>query len=79
MDIEKLAREADRAAFEKWLADVHLLTATWNEARNCYDEFPAHLAYKAWKASAALTAGDSDKVEREFGECAAAIRERFKA
>ena len=29
----------------------HMLDATWNDARNCYAEFPAHLAYKAWQAA----------------------------
>lgn len=45
------ALDPERAAFERWLADVHLLTATWNEQRNCYDEFPAHLAFCAWKSA----------------------------
>lgn len=33
---------ASREEFEAWLLRVHLLTATWNEKRNCFDEFPAH-------------------------------------
>jgi hypothetical protein len=40
-----------RQEFEAWLQEVHLLDATWNEERNCYDEFPAHLAFKAWCAA----------------------------
>jgi hypothetical protein len=40
-----------RAAFEAWLQKEQLLTATWNEERNCFDEFPAHLAYQAWQAA----------------------------
>ena len=43
--------DPERAAFEKWLQDVHLLDGTWNEARNCYDEFPCHLAFQAWRAA----------------------------
>ncbi len=42
--------EPQRAAFEAWLMAEHLLDATWNAERNCYDEFPAHLAWKAWRA-----------------------------
>ena len=42
---------SERKAFESWLLDVHLLTATWDEQRNCYDEFPAHLAFNAWQAA----------------------------
>lgn len=41
--------EPQRAAFEAWLMAEHLLDATWNAERNCYDEFPAHLAWKAWQ------------------------------
>ena len=40
-----------RAAFEAWLWSVYKLTATWNDRRNCYDEYPAHLAYNAWQAA----------------------------
>lgn len=50
-----MTSDQDRASFEKWLMDIHGLEATWNETRNCYDEFPAHLAFKAWqKGRAAL-------------------------
>lgn len=38
----------EREDFEKWLFDVHGLKGTWNESRNCYDEYPCHLAYKSW-------------------------------
>lgn len=41
--------DPERAAFEKWLMAAHMLDATWNVGRNCYDEFPAHLAFKAWQ------------------------------
>jgi hypothetical protein len=41
----------ERKRFENWLMQEQLLDATWNEARNCYDEFPAHLAFKAWQAA----------------------------
>ena len=41
----------NRQRFETWLGKEHLLTCTWNEQRNCYDEYPAHLAYCAWRAA----------------------------
>lgn len=47
----KIQQNKDRQAFEKWLLEVHLLEGTWNEDRNCYDEFACHLAFKAWCAS----------------------------
>lgn len=40
-----------REAFEKWMTEVMLLPPTWEAARNCYSEFPAHLAWKAWQAA----------------------------
>ena len=45
------ALDPERAAFERWLMDVHMLDGTWNEKRNCYDEFPCHLAFQAWMAA----------------------------
>ena len=44
-------RAEQRAAFEAWLLDEQGLTATWDEERNCYEEFPAHLAWRAWLAA----------------------------
>lgn len=41
----------DRSAFDRWLHDVHGLESVWQEERNCYKDFPAHLAYSAWCAS----------------------------
>lgn len=46
------AQAQRRQAFEQWLLREHLLDATWDDERNCYREFPAHLAFKAWCASA---------------------------
>ena len=40
----------NRQAFEAWLLAVQGLSATWNDARNCYEQFPAHLAWQAWQA-----------------------------
>jgi len=37
--------------FETWLSEEHWLEATWDEHRNCYVEFEAHLAWKAWCAA----------------------------
>jgi hypothetical protein len=43
----------ERAAFERWLHDVHGLSSTWQAERNCYKDFPAHLAFCAWKEARA--------------------------
>ncbi len=40
---------SEQKRFEKWLLDEHGLVATWDQQRNCYAEFPAHLAWKAWR------------------------------
>ena len=40
-----------RAVFEHWLLTEQGLEATWNESRSCYDEFAAHLAFRAWVAA----------------------------
>lgn len=45
------ALDPERQAFEAWLDDTYKLMATWDEARNCYAEFPANLAWNAWKAA----------------------------
>jgi hypothetical protein len=37
-----------REAFEKWLLQDLMLSATWNAQRNCYDEFEAQIAFQAW-------------------------------
>ena len=47
-----------RAAFEAWLLDTHLLTSEWQESRNCFKDYPAHLAFKAWQAA---TAAEQDR------------------
>lgn len=41
----------ERRQFESWLMADQMLTPTWNEQRNCYEEFAAHLAYRAWRAA----------------------------
>ena len=63
------ALDPERAAFEKWLLDVHLLDGTWNEARNCYDEFPCHLAFQAWRAARPKRA-DVGRLVNLAAECA---------
>lgn len=45
------ALDPERVDFEAWLQKEHGLSGTWNDARNCFDEFPCHLAFKAWKAA----------------------------
>jgi heme-degrading monooxygenase HmoA len=46
----------ERKKFEEWLLDHQQLTATWDEKRNSYTRFQAHLAWKAWQQSAHNTA-----------------------
>ena len=36
--------DAERAAYEQWLAYEHGLDSEWQPERNCYKDFPAHLA-----------------------------------
>lgn len=43
-----------RQDFEAWLRKEHDLDAEWQPERNCYKEFAAHLAYKAWCAARQL-------------------------
>lgn len=40
-----------REPFEKWLFKEHGLQSEWQPERNCYKDFPAHLAWKAWQAA----------------------------
>lgn len=40
-----------REEFSKWLMDVYGLESEWQEERNCFKDFTAHLAYQAWQAS----------------------------
>lgn len=48
-----LEMSVNREPFEKWLLEEQGLDALWDEHRNCYEEFPAHLAWKAWQAASA--------------------------
>src|SRR5690554_6903654 len=45
------APASDRDEFQKWLLNEHGLYSRWQEDRNCYADFPAHLAWKAWQAA----------------------------
>ena len=49
-----MIKRLEREQFEKWLWDEQGLEGTWNETRNCFDEFQAHLAFKAWQARGVL-------------------------
>ncbi|UQS93441.1 hypothetical protein [Pseudomonas phage Kat] len=42
-----------RDEFEAWLLREHGLESEWQEERNCFKDYPAHLAFKAWQASRA--------------------------
>ncbi|HEJ5728158.1 TPA: hypothetical protein SL760_001015, partial [Pseudomonas aeruginosa] len=53
-----------REEFEAWLLREHGLESEWQDERNCFKDYPAHLAFKAWKASrAALRVELPDKAE----------------
>ena len=62
------ASDTVRAEFEAWLLQEQDLDGTWNEARNAYEEFPIHLAWKAWQQArkthqppSLLSAGEDKK------------------
>lgn len=42
-----------REEFKAWLLREHGLESEWQEERNCFKDYPAHLAFKAWQASRA--------------------------
>ncbi|MFG3928669.1 hypothetical protein ACGEMM_29820 [Pseudomonas aeruginosa] len=42
-----------REEFEAWLLREHGLESEWQDERNCFKDYPAHLAFKAWLASRA--------------------------
>lgn len=42
---------SSREEFEAWLMEDHGLDSEWQVERNCFKDFPAHLAYQAWLAS----------------------------
>ncbi len=43
----------EREQFEAWLLNEQGLSCTWNEARNCYQDFLAHLAWVSWRSARA--------------------------
>ncbi|HFQ7151781.1 TPA: hypothetical protein ACHSTH_004759 [Pseudomonas aeruginosa] len=56
-----------REEFEAWLLREHGLESEWQDERNCFKDYPAHLAFKAWQASrAALRVEDEiDRLKAE--------------
>lgn len=64
--------ETNRSKFETWLVTVHWLTGTWDDTRNCYTEFPIHLAFKAWQAGEAqrteMTDAEILQIGNEFAK-----------
>ncbi|HEJ9941605.1 TPA: hypothetical protein SMO00_004785 [Pseudomonas aeruginosa] len=66
-----------REEFEAWLLREHGLESEWQDERNCFKDYPAHLAFKAWKASRAAlrvelpevgSAPDGAKYDLGFGD-----------
>lgn len=41
--------DPERKEFLDWLLSEHGLTSEWQPERNCFADFPAHLAYQAWR------------------------------
>ena len=56
----------DREEFEAWLLKVHGLDSGWQENRNCFADFPAHLAFQAWQASRAALLEKQAEEQEEF-------------
>jgi len=55
-----------RDEFQKWLLNEHGLYSRWQEDRNCYADFPAHLAWKAWQAARAQSGQGAEAVGWQF-------------
>jgi hypothetical protein len=49
-----MSQTFERKIFEAWLRKEHWLDATWDAERNVYKEFPAHLAWCAWRQRAKI-------------------------
>lgn len=54
-----------REEFEAWLLREHGLESEWQEDRNCFKDYPAHLAFKAWQASRANLLKDHVPMPRQ--------------
>ncbi|WP_312800016.1 hypothetical protein [Pseudomonas sp.] len=59
-----LATDQLRKEFEAWLLEVHWLTSEWQEERNCFADYPAHLAFQAWQASRAALVVELPKTSK---------------
>jgi Protein of unknown function (DUF551) len=47
---EQHSEDSVRARFEEWLHNKYCDKGTWNDERNCYDEFAVHMAFKGYQA-----------------------------
>jgi len=60
--MKTLDTTALRAKFEKWMREDYFGgiadAGPWDDERNCYVEYPSHLAWKAYQA------GDAELAER---------------
>lgn len=43
--------KAERDRFERWVAETWMTDAEFDPERNCYVEFPVHMAWKGWQAA----------------------------
>lgn len=55
----------ERSDYEKWLQEVHLLSSKLDPERNCFADFPAHLAHQAWEARAAIAESELAEVRHQ--------------
>lgn len=56
----------ERSEYEQWLQDVQWLNSKWEAERNCFADFPAHLAHQAWEHRAALAEAEMAEVREKL-------------
>lgn len=49
----------DRERFEAWASETWMCDCQFDATRNCYIEFPVHMAWKGWQASRKQALGDA--------------------
>lgn len=67
-----------REEFEAWLLREHGLESEWQEERNCFKDYPAHLAFKAWQASRAALRVELPEPYAFHQEVQTVFRDRVK-
>ncbi|MBG4138602.1 hypothetical protein I4929_23730 [Pseudomonas aeruginosa] len=67
-----------REEFEAWLLREHGLESEWQDERNCFKDYPAHLAFKAWQASRAALRVELPEPYAFHQEVQTVFRDRVK-